>query len=264
MAGDWVEAAVVNREIIENSPIDQDAYNRLGKALLEIGDTQAARSTFEYCLLLNPSNTIAQKNIERLSSGATSGGGSFLSHKIFINETGKSTKVALLGCATDSSRPNLAPGSPIDLRVHKGNMVVYSEQGQYVGIVPPRVGQRLVAPIEGGNRYGGGVLNSSADTIRVVLHESYQHPSQQSTRSFPAMASALHAPMLAVPEIEPLEEFERIDVDRRAEAAVEELRELDSVDPDKDSLLGSEGEAVDASSLLDREYSVEEELEEAI
>ena len=37
MQGQWQEAAAVNRAIIAVFPNDVDAYNRLGKALTELG-----------------------------------------------------------------------------------------------------------------------------------------------------------------------------------------------------------------------------------
>ena len=100
MGGRWEEAVALNREVIATSPSDLGAYNRLGKALLELGDPQAARGAFEHSLSLDPSNPIARKNIERLSDGTACGGSAPLSHKMFIGETGKSAQVALLGCAT--------------------------------------------------------------------------------------------------------------------------------------------------------------------
>ena len=188
MSGRWEEAAEVNREMISVAPSDLDAYNRLGKALLELGDTQAARAAFEHSLVLDPTNSIARKNVERLSNGTASSGSAPLSHKMFIGETGKSAQLALLGCALDSARPSLAPGSAIELRTHNGNLVVYSAQGKYVGIVTPKVGHRLVALMEGGNRYSGAVVSTTVDSVRVVLHESYQHPSLRSKMSFLALA----------------------------------------------------------------------------
>ena len=37
LQGQWSEAAQLNRQIIESFPTDVDAYNRLGKALTELG-----------------------------------------------------------------------------------------------------------------------------------------------------------------------------------------------------------------------------------
>lgn len=267
MGGRWEEAAAVNREVIEATPGDLDAYNRLGKALLELGDPKGARAAFQHSLSLDPSNPIARKNIERLSNGPTASGSASLSHKMFIGDTGKSTQVALLGCAADSARPYLAPGSSIEIRVNKGNVVVYSTQGQYIGIVPPRVGHRLAALMEGGNRYGGGVVTSSSDTVRVVLHESYQHPSQRSKTSFLAMAPApASTESASLPELDPLDpmdELEPVVVQPVAETPAEELREVDGPDAE------IEVEFADAlppleSDEAEGEEALEEEFEEAI
>jgi tetratricopeptide (TPR) repeat protein len=267
MGGRWEEAAAVNRNVIAASPSDLDAYNRLGKALLELGDPEGARAAFQHSLSLDPSNPIARKNIERLSNGSPASGSASLSHKMFIGDTGKSTQVALLGCASDSARPYLAPGSSVELRVHKGNVVVCSTQGQYIGIVPPRVGHRLVALMEGGNRYGGGILTSSADTVRVVLRESYQHPSQRSKTSFPAMALAPDVVASStLPEIDPLEPADELEPsvsEPVAETPAEELRELDGPDAEIDV------DFADVLPPLDRDETeaneaIEEELEEAI
>ncbi|MDA0799214.1 MAG: tetratricopeptide repeat protein [Chloroflexi bacterium] len=267
MGGRWEEAAAVNRKVIAASPGDLDAYNRLGKALLELGDPQGARAAFQHSLSLDPSNPIARKNIERLSNGAAASGSTSLSHRMFIGDTGKSTQVALLGCATDSARPYLAPGSSIELRVNKGNVVAYSAQGQYIGIVPPRVGHRLVALMEGGNRYGGGVVTSVADTVRVLLHESYQHPSQRSKTSFPAMAPApASAAPSTLPEIdplEPIEELEPVVFKPVAETPAEELRELDGPDAEMEVEFADPLPPLERDEAEDEE-SLEEEFEEAI
>src|SRR6476646_6469908 len=66
MENRWSEAADVNRKIIELYPNDADAYNRLGKALLEMGRYRDSLSTYKRAVELDPNNLIAKKNIERL------------------------------------------------------------------------------------------------------------------------------------------------------------------------------------------------------
>ena len=260
MSGRWAEAIAVNSEIIATSSSDLGAYNRLGKALLELGDPEAARAAFEHSLALDPSNQIARKNIERLSEGMVCGGSASLSHKMFIGEVGKSAQVELLGCAADASRPYLAAGSAIELRVHNGNLVAYSVQGQYVGIVPPKRGRRLAVLMEGGNRYEGAVVNSGEATVSVVLHESYQHPSLRSKTSFPAMAAELPvlAPLLELETIQPL-----------LETPSAELGELRVADTDGIEVAEPAGEVTEMAPWLDsdeadEENAFEEVLEKAI
>src|SRR6478672_667077 len=67
MQNRWAEAADVNRKIIELYPNDADAYNRLGKALLEMGRYRDALGTYKKAIELDPNNMIAKKNVERLA-----------------------------------------------------------------------------------------------------------------------------------------------------------------------------------------------------
>ena len=65
-AGRWQEALEVNTECIEVSPEDYGAYNRLGKALMELGQYLDAQAAFSRTLELLPTNSIAKKNLKRL------------------------------------------------------------------------------------------------------------------------------------------------------------------------------------------------------
>lgn len=67
MRGCWEEAVVVNQGIIEGTPGDVGAYNRLGKALLELGELYRAREAYSNALKLEQTNAIAIKNLARLS-----------------------------------------------------------------------------------------------------------------------------------------------------------------------------------------------------
>ena len=50
MEGRWEAATEVNRSILDLFPEDMEAFNRLGKALLESGDYIEARSAFTQAL----------------------------------------------------------------------------------------------------------------------------------------------------------------------------------------------------------------------
>ncbi len=66
MRGCWEEAAVVNQGIIESTPGDVSAFNRLGKALFEMGEFHRAMEAYGNSLKLEPTNAIAIKNHARL------------------------------------------------------------------------------------------------------------------------------------------------------------------------------------------------------
>src|SRR6058998_2631004 len=65
--GQWSEAVVTNRNILNLFPTEPDAYNRLGKAYSELGQYTEARQAYSQTLKYSPNNTIARKNLDRLS-----------------------------------------------------------------------------------------------------------------------------------------------------------------------------------------------------
>ena len=66
-AGQWSDAAETNRKLLELGP-EADAENRLAKALWELGELGAAREHYQAALALDPTNRIAERNIDRLKT----------------------------------------------------------------------------------------------------------------------------------------------------------------------------------------------------
>ena len=100
MQGRWREAVVANQEIIASFPNDVDAYNRLGRAYIELGEYSQAKEAYERAVELDSYNIIAQKNLQRLSYlGEAVAGSEADSDRVepqhFIEETGKAGVVDL-------------------------------------------------------------------------------------------------------------------------------------------------------------------------
>src|SRR5919206_3885344 len=66
MQNRWEEAAELNRQMLELFPNDVDTFNRLGKSLLELGRYEEALEAYQQAHRLDPTSTIAQRNIQRL------------------------------------------------------------------------------------------------------------------------------------------------------------------------------------------------------
>ena len=66
LAGDWRRAAAENRALLDQTPRDVEAANRLGKALTQLGQKKQAIEAYRAALALDPSNAIARKNLPRL------------------------------------------------------------------------------------------------------------------------------------------------------------------------------------------------------
>jgi len=190
MQGQWEEAAKVNRIIIDVFPNDVDAYNRLGKACTELGRYAEAREAYGKTLGLDPHNSIAQKNLARLASlgeaaAPRAEAGTKLSPQLFISETGKTGVTALVRPAAEVAA-RLTAGDEVFLRRQNSSLVVENAQGEYLGEVEPKLSLRLIKLIDGGNRYAAAIATLARDDVRIIIKETYQHPSQAGKLSFPA------------------------------------------------------------------------------
>jgi tetratricopeptide (TPR) repeat protein len=184
----WREAAALNRSLISMFPSDVDAYNRLGKALMEMGEYHDARTAYQKALEMEPLNTIARKNLERLevrakaAAAAHGGGARKIDPSLFIADTGK-TGIATLRAVAPEAFGRLTAGETVEVRPQDNTLAVVTPDGDYVGRLEPKLGLRLLRLIEGGNRYVAAVASLSEQ--RVIIREIYQHPGQQGRPSFP-------------------------------------------------------------------------------
>src|SRR5579883_2559373 len=63
--GQWEEAVITNKNILQLFPNEPEAFNRLGKAYSELGQYAEAREAYSQTLVYSPKNTIARKNLDR-------------------------------------------------------------------------------------------------------------------------------------------------------------------------------------------------------
>jgi hypothetical protein len=192
MQGQWQEAAAVNRAIIAVFPNDVDAYNRLGKALTELGQYPEARVAYARALELDPLNSIAQKNLARLATldegtVVQAEGGQKLSPQMFISEMGK-TGITVLTRPAAKAAARMTAGDQVFLRRQNNTLVVESSQGEYLGEIEPKLGMRLIKLMEGGNQYAAAIATLNQDNVRVIIKETFQDPSQAGKLSFPPTA----------------------------------------------------------------------------
>lgn len=227
LAGRWREAIDTNKTILEVAPDDVDAYNRLGRAYLEVGEYAMAREAYRRALELDPYNTIAQKNLRRLADlsetvGQADNPGA-VEPGYFIEETGRSGVVGLYRLGPTRVRARLVAGDRVELRVQDDSLAVFSTGGDYVGLVEPRRAQRLIKLMKGGNRYSAVVASSSDEAMSVMIRLVYQHPSQAGVLSFPPLAGRVYEGVESGLEDETEEGYIAEEGDTSAEEDIEEI-----------------------------------------
>jgi hypothetical protein len=190
MQSRWQEAVAVNNSILEVFPTDIDAYNRLGRAFMELGELAKAREAYGQALGLDPENPIASKNLNRLSLLQESHvpvreERREVAPDLFIGEMGKAGVVNLQSLAPKEVLARMAAGNRVYLNMRGQQTIVENEQGEYLGMVEPPHGFRLAKLMEGGNQYAAAVVSIDDNRVRVLVRETFQHPSQVGRLSFP-------------------------------------------------------------------------------
>jgi len=251
MQSRWQEAVTVNQSILELFPTDIDAYNRLGRAFMELGEFAKAKEAYSRGLELDPNNAIAQKNLQRLSLLPDSKvkvkeERREVAPDLFIGEMGKAGVVNLQNLAPGEVLARMAAGNQVDLKVRGQQLIIENEQGEYLGLVEPPHGFRLARLIEGGNKYTAAIVNIDNNTARVIIREVFQHPSQIGRPSFPVKAVEGFQPHVkdtllrheAVEE-EASEEGEEVELEE-GELIPEGFSIFERVPPDEETMIEEE------------------------
>jgi tetratricopeptide (TPR) repeat protein len=201
MQGRWREAVAANEEIIASFPGDVDAYNRMGRAHIELGDYARAKEAYTRAMELDPYNIIAQKNLQRLAYLGEGAGEEDDSDRVepqhFIEETGKTGVVALHRLAPKGVLAKMVAGDRVYLKVDGAGLNVENGRGEYVGQVEPKHGQRLIKMMGGGNRYSAAIVSIGEERVTVIIREIYQDSSQTGQLSFPPRGGESLRPYLS-------------------------------------------------------------------
>lgn len=202
MQSRWEEAAEINRSILELFSEDVEAYNRLGKALLELGQYEQAQGSFARALELSPSNAIAKRNLARLAlletekHGRKKIEGRKLTPQHFLGESGKTGITTLGQPAPGAVLAKMAPGDPVNLETKGNTLMVCNNASEYLGQVQPRLALRLIRLMNGGNKYEAAVTSVGEIEIAIIIREVYQSPDQGGITSFPTRGVQDYRPFL--------------------------------------------------------------------
>ena len=189
----WAEALALNEQIHALGE-EPDTYNRMGKALMELGKYSKSHDAYQQTLRLFPTNAIARKNIARLDALLARG----FDHgqvnrsprqqvdlRLFITETGRTALTTLIDVPRGPAVDALVTGEKMDFRIQGRTVYVIDADGNVVGRLEPKLGQRLAELIGGGNRYIAAIAQTDPRIVRLLIRETYQDPSQRGRISFP-------------------------------------------------------------------------------
>ena len=184
----WPEAALMNQNIIEDFPWDLDAFNRLGKAFIEMGYKNKASKAFKCALTISSNSVIAKKNLDRLikindiKKQRDSRNG--ISNKNYIEESGRTAITRLVNVSRQLDSLNLLAGDSVHLVLSSKSIKINDQNENALGSLEPKVGSRLRRLINGGNKYEANITSTEGKSISIIINELFRSSSQANMPSF--------------------------------------------------------------------------------
>ena len=235
VGGRWDDAATLNRDFLRMFGDESEALNRLGKALTELGQITNARETYQRATELDPSNTIARRMLDKLvgmkDSASAAASASQVNTRLFVEETGKAA-VANLQALDPVRKAEVDAGDIVQLKFEGSAVNVQTRAGDYIGMVEPKIGLRLSRMMAAGNQYSAALVSASPN-IRVMIRETYQHPSMVGRVSFPRAKATEFRGFTRRGLLRGQEDADYVDEDGNDEDETDDWTDLDS-DIDED------------------------------
>ena len=265
IAGKWDDAVKLNRFIIDSFGADEEAQNRLGKALSELGKLKEAKSAYEAALKLNPMNSIAKKNAARINAllhqkEGLKVGGSKVDLNLFVEEMGKTVITTVDAPASADISSKVAAGDVAELKIEGDGIVAETSRGVRIGALEAKLARRLIKFMRGGNRYQAGVTAVDGNTVKLIVRETYQDPHFAGKPSFPMRRKREVEFRPYTKESLLTREVEVFADEEEGEEPLVEAAEADDIEEGMHAV-EDEGETIDFSDEADADMDDEDEDE---
>ena len=190
LLGDWKNATLLNKALLNDNPNDIDTLNRLAYAFTILGRIKDAKSTYRKVLKLDILNQIAIRNIKKLTDfGPRQIAKSISSIKgvnnTFLEETGKTKIISLVNTAQPKIIALLKTGQPVIISVKRSKIFIQDHNKQYLGVLPDDIGRRLIKLIKGGNAYTACIKSATEHNVAVFIKEVKRAARYKNQPSFP-------------------------------------------------------------------------------
>ncbi len=175
LSGNWQKAILINSKIIKDNPRDIDALNRIARAFVEIDEMGKARTAAQKVLKIDPTNSIARKNLLKWKSHSShektnnDGLSSSLQHSAFIEEPRKTRIVDLVNLGEISHINCLDCGDAVRLIAGAHRLTVVTGDDKYIGRFPDDLAARFIRLIKDGNSYETFIKSADKKQVKIFV-----------------------------------------------------------------------------------------------
>lgn len=215
----WKEAVGLNLSLLKLYPQDVETLNRLARAFLESGKINKARSTYKRVLSIDPYNSIANRNLKKLTelklkdlrsqpNLQTQNGAPVAD--IFLEEPGKTKILKVIGNHSTSRRiATLRTADPVTLKGKYNRVLVLNLRGQIIGELEEEWGKKISKVIRFGSKFEALVISVSAEVmgpVSILVREVEHSPKLVNQVIFPIEKTEDFKPDVSEETISPVTE----------------------------------------------------------
>lgn len=171
LQGDWEAAVEFNLEIIENSPQNIGALNRLGRAYTELGQKEAAKDAYEQVLKIDKYDTIATKNLKLLPHQKNNMASVALADEDFIELPGITKSTLLIKVASRDILLSLVCKQKLALVPKTRLVAIMTDDNICIGCLPDDLSLKLNELMKDGYVYSACLKGASDNTATIFIRE---------------------------------------------------------------------------------------------
>lgn len=171
LENNWELAVEANLEILDTDPTNIAALNRLGRAYMELGQKDAAKTVYQKVLELDKYNSVALKNLRLLPHQKSNQVSAALADEDFIEETGLTKCAILVKVANREVLLGLDCKQLLQLAPKAKLVSVTTVSGLYVGCLPDDLSARISHLQKTGYGFSVCLKNASDNSACVFLRE---------------------------------------------------------------------------------------------
>lgn len=189
LKGQWQEAVITNKKILQETPDDVDALNRLARAYFECGDTTNAKKSVVKVLKIDHGNSIASKALSKYemikdNKSLKENKHGNIKTSDFIEEAGTTKHTDLLNICSKDLLSTLSPGDELMLTTHSHKVSVVNQNNKYVGKVPDDLSAKLRKLTKNGYKFKVVVKSVDEKCIKIIIRETNRGKGYESVKPF--------------------------------------------------------------------------------
>jgi len=231
IAYEWQDAVKFNKKILTKEKKNLSALLRLAYAYIQIRELVKAKKVYNQALKIQPTNSVAKENLERIkilqTRKAKKGNSSkiFFDPNLFLESAGKTKSVKLVNLGQKNVLAQLMIGQEVSLKTKNRKVDIRTMSGEYIGSLPDDLSKRLRLFIKADSQYAAYIKENSINSIIIFIKESHKGRKVTNFISFPLDLSTNINKIGGEIEEEVADDSSEFDLEKIAENLVTEDKE---------------------------------------